>query len=89
MKKWTLDEWKGFVMKNCSDSYSLVICLACLLLQEAPDEDKKDPEKMNERLKGLGLSGFQAEMALSFFKEVEIQGLPGANGANPLLAEMK
>lgn len=65
MKKITTKKWKDFVSKNCKDSYSLVVCLAILILWEAEVKDKENAHKvlMEEE---LGLSGAQAGMAISF-----------------------
>lgn len=74
-KKLTKKEWSEFVSKNSDNSYSLVVCLAILLLWEEPN---KDPVEV---LSGYGLSGAQAEMAIGFvakndFAVTNLQGNP-------------
>lgn len=83
-KQLTKEDWAKFVSKNCSNSYSLVICLATLLLWEEPG---KEPQVI---LKGLGLSGAQAEMAIGFVKGndlavTNLQGNPLTDDRNNLL----
>ena len=66
-KKLTKEEWRKFVSNNCDNSYSLVVCLATMLLWEKPDKDQF------EVLQGLGgLSGAQAEMAIGFVKNTDL-----------------
>lgn len=78
-KQLTKKEWADFVGKNCDNSYSLVVCLAILLLWEEPN---KKPEEV---LHGIGLSGAQAEMAIGFVKanDLAVSNLQG----NPLTDE--
>ncbi len=65
-RKMSKAEWKDFVSKNCDNSYSLVICYAIMLLWESPTGDPFDV------LKGIGLSGAQAEMAIGFVKKTDL-----------------
>ena len=65
MHKITIEQWGSFIAKNCGDSYSLVVCLAVLNLWEAGVKTEKEAEKELHKVK-LGLSGAQAEMAISF-----------------------
>lgn len=78
-KQLTKEEWQDFVKGNCIDSYSLAVCLAIILLWEKPNKDTY------EVLKGLNLSGAQAEMAIEFTKEndLAVSNLQG----NPLTKE--
>lgn len=78
-KQLTKKEWADFVSKNCDNSYSLIVCLATMLLWEEP---KREPIEV---LSGLGLSGAQAEMAIGFVKENDfaVTNLEG----NPLTDE--
>ncbi len=75
-KQLTKKEWADFVSKNCSNSYSLAVCLATLFLWEEPEREPI------EVLSGMGLSGAQAEMAIGFVKnnDLAISNLQG----NPL-----
>jgi len=55
--------WQEFVQKNSCSSYSLSICLAVLMLWEAGVKTRnKALDKLLEC--HLGLSGFQAEVAV-------------------------
>jgi hypothetical protein len=68
MKNITKKQWQDFVVKNCGDSYSLVVCMAILNLWEAGVKTEKEAETELCKEK-LGLSGFQAEMAIQFALE--------------------
>lgn len=78
-KQLTKKEWANFVSKNCSNSYSLAVCLATMLLWEEPDR------KPIEVLSGMGLSGAQAEMAIGFVKgnDYAVTNLQG----NPIIED--
>jgi len=80
-KQLTKKEWADFVGKNSDNSYSLVVCLAIMLLWEEPN---KEPIEV---LRGLGLSGAQAEMAIDFVskKDLAISNLQG----NPIIEDRK
>lgn len=65
-KQLTKKEWAKFVAKNCDNSYSLVVCLATMFLWEEPNKESI------EVLRGLGLSGAQAEMAIDFVKKNDL-----------------
>jgi hypothetical protein len=68
MNKITVEEWRKHVVANCEDSYNLAVCLATLLGME---EGAKDVSKIHS----YGISGAQAEMAMGFIEQYEVEGL--------------
>lgn len=78
-KQLTKKDWQEFVGKNCDNSYSLAVCLATILLWEEPH---KTPQEV---LKGMGLSGAQAEMAIGFVEknDLAVTNLQG----NPIIED--
>ena len=74
-KEISKNKWRDFVKKNSCDSYSLVVCLAILILFEAKVKNREEAQKvlMGEE---LGLSGAQAEMAIGYALNHKVEGLP-------------
>ena len=56
------NKWNKFLTTNGGSSYSLVVCLAILIIWEAGAKDKEEAFKILLAQK-LGLSGAQAEYA--------------------------
>jgi len=74
-KEISKNKWQDFVKKNSCDSYSLVVCLAILILFEAKVKNKEEAQKVLIEEK-LGLSGAQAQMAIGYALNHEVEGLP-------------
>ena len=73
--KLNLGEWREFVAKNSTDSYSLLVCLAILELIEYKAKDKDECNKVLQEVR-LGLSGAQAEFSIGWYLKNEVDGLP-------------
>lgn len=61
----TKEQWATFVSNNSDITYSLVVCLCILSIWEASCKTEEEASAELHKLQ-LGLSGFQAESAISF-----------------------
>ena len=74
-KEISKNKWQDFVKKNSCDSYSLVVCLAILILFEARIKNREEAYKVLME-EDLGLSGAQAAMAIGYALNHKVKGLP-------------
>jgi hypothetical protein len=87
-EKKTLEEWKNWVAKNSTNSYSLVTCLTILILIEARVKTEEEAEKVLQQ-EELGLSGFQALSAINWALKYEVEGLPDKDMSEIKIANPK
>jgi len=64
-KKWSLEEWRAFVMSNFRDSYSLVVCVAILILMEQRVGSEQRASRILKR-SNLPLTESQTHFAINF-----------------------
>jgi hypothetical protein len=68
-------DWTEFIIDNCIDYYSLIVCSAILFLKELGFvELKVAEEKLKESFPKL--DEFQIKSALKFVQEHTIEGIP-------------
>lgn len=65
MNKITLEQWRIMTFNNCACSYNLTTQAVIMLLWEGKAKTQVEARKILE-LYSFGLSGAQAEMAISF-----------------------
>ncbi len=61
----TKEKWNTFVGMNSDNSYSLVVCLCIMDIWEGKAQTKEEAHAILEKAQ-LGITGAQADMAISF-----------------------